>query len=328
MTTYPYPSGCQVILPPDATEEEWHAARATGIGGSDAATICGLNKHESPRELWLEKIGTPAPRAENPDLDEAAEMGHVLEPIVASRFTKKTGLPVYPYPGMLRALDPEWALINLDGATLDGGEYGLFEAKTRSSYALQDWIDEPPAGPYLQVQHGLMVTGWEYGYVACLIGGQRTLVHRVERDDSTIEGLRRIGDEFWDMVTSRTPPPIDGSKAAADLLARLHADVNTVSVVADPTEVEDLIMRHREAKILAESAELGLGLADNRLKEIAGEAAEVWIAGELAYTWRKHHRRGDIDFSSLLEDHPDIDLDDYRGPSTPYRTLLIHLEDS
>ena len=30
------------------TKEEWLKWRSTGIGGSDVATICGLNKYKSP----------------------------------------------------------------------------------------------------------------------------------------------------------------------------------------------------------------------------------------------------------------------------------------
>ena len=32
-------------------------ARRKGIGGSDVATILGLNKWKSPYQLWLEKTG-------------------------------------------------------------------------------------------------------------------------------------------------------------------------------------------------------------------------------------------------------------------------------
>ena len=44
--------------------DAWLKVRNTGIGGSDAAAIMGLNPYKSPYELWLEKTG----QAEAPDL--------------------------------------------------------------------------------------------------------------------------------------------------------------------------------------------------------------------------------------------------------------------
>jgi putative phage-type endonuclease len=314
-----------VVLPSGAPEEEWHAMRATGLGGSDIAAIVGLDKYRSPLEVWLAKTGQFVPRREDEVLDEAALMGHLLEPIVAQRFQAKTGLPVLTRPGTLRAAAPTWALANLDGATVEDGEPGVFEAKTRSSYALDDWIDEPPAGPYLQVQDYLMVTGWAFGYIACLIGGQRTIVHRIERDEAVIDDLAAIGDDFWQCVTDRRRPPIDGSQATAELLGRLHAHPDDDAVViGDAAEVEQLLRARAKAAAQAQAASAEVTAAENRMKEIAGDATEVHARGELAYSWRR--RRGQISWkAAALDLEPDLDPEPYRGPDT--RVLRVHLED-
>jgi putative phage-type endonuclease len=325
VTSYLYPSGAQVVLAPGAgpDDEAWHAARLQGLGGSDIAAVAGLDKHRSALEIWYTKTGQPVPRREDPVLDEAALMGHLLEPVVAERFQAITELPFYPTPGTLQALDPEWALVNLDGVTLEHGEYGVVELKTRSSYALQDWLDEPPTGPYLQVQHSLLVTGWRFGYVACLIGGQRTIVHRVERDDELIAGLVQIGAEFWQQVQNRTAPPVDGSEATRDLLHRLHPDGDAPAVVADATEVEQLLRQRAAAKTQAKAVEAELTAAENRLKAIAGDATEVHIRGQHAYSWKP--KRGQISWkSAALDADPDIDPEPYRGQ--PTRELRVHLE--
>lgn len=321
--TISYPSGAQVILAPDATPDQWHAARATGLGGSDMAAICGLDKWTSPLEVWHRKAGRDVPRRRDAALEEAALMGHLLEPIVAHRFADLTGLPVLEGPGTLQAIDPEWGIANLDGAVLEDGRYGVFEAKTRSSYALEEWLDEPPAGPYLQVQHYLMVTGWTFGYIACLIGGQRTIVHRVDRDDDLIDGLRTIGTEFMEQVRSDTPPPVDGTDATRDLLHRLHPDANGEVVVGDAAEVEKWLTIRATAKEQAAAADIALTDAENHLKSIAGNATEVHIRGQLAYSWA--NRRGQISWkAAALDLDPDLDPEPYRG--APTRHLTIHLE--
>jgi putative phage-type endonuclease len=325
VSQYLYPSGAQVVLAPGAGPDDaaWHATRLLGLGGSDMAAICGLDKWTSALEVWHTKMGHPVPRRDNPVLDEAAENGRDLEPFVASRFTKKTGLKVYPGPGTLQAIDPGWALANLDGAVLDGGEWGVWESKTRSSYALDEWLDEPPTGPWLQVQHYLMVTGWHFGYIACLIGGQRTIVHRVERDDDLIAALRTIGTEFWQRVQDGTPPPVDGSAACTDLLGRLHPEPTEDPVVADAELVEGLLrQRARAIRDMAEPAALR-DAAENALRAIAGDAEEVLIRGERAYSWAA--RRGQISWkSAALDLDPDLDPEPYRG--APAREFRIHLE--
>jgi putative phage-type endonuclease len=323
VTALTYPSGATVVLPPDAPEAEWHATRATGIGGSDIAAICGLNPYTSPLEIWHRKIGTPVPRRDDPILDEAAEMGHELEPLVARRFTKNTGLPVLDNPGTLRRPDLPWALVNLDRITIDRDQPGALELKTRSSYALNDWLEEPPVDVQVQVQWQLAVTGWTYGYTACLIGGQRTIVHRIARDQQLIDDLLAIGAEFWNWVETRQQPPIDGSPATGDLLDRLHANPTDDFAIADAAEVEQWLRQRAHAKEQIAAADIALQDAENHLKAIAGDAAEVHIRGELAYSWRP--RRGQISWkTAALDADPDLDPEPYRGQ--PTRTLHVHLE--
>lgn len=72
----------------DMTRTEWLMDRQKGIGGSDVATILGLNKWKAPYQLWLEKTG----QIEIEESDsEPAYWGNVLEEVVAKEFTERTG---------------------------------------------------------------------------------------------------------------------------------------------------------------------------------------------------------------------------------------------
>ncbi|MFE3429884.1 YqaJ viral recombinase family protein [Streptomyces sp. NPDC059171] len=318
-----FPSGAIVVLGADADRSDWHAIRRTGLGGSDLPAICGLNIYTSPLEIWFKKVGQPVPRRENLVLDEAAEMGHELEPITARRFTKITGLPALQNPGTLRRPDIAHAIVNLDRYTVEDGQPGIVELKSRSSYALNDWLDEVPVDTQVQVQWQLAVTGWAFGYAACLIGGQRTIVHRIERDEQMIADLLAIASEFWGWVESRTQPPIDASAATGQLLDRLHANPTDTDVIADADDVEHWLKQRAAAKARAEEADRDITEADNHLKDIAGKGTDVYIRGELAYTWRQ--RKGQISWKkAALEADPDINAEDYRGK--PTRTLNIVME--
>lgn len=318
-----FPSGATVVLEADAPRDEWHAVRQTGIGGSDIAAICGLNPYTSPLEIWLRKTGQTVPRRMDPVLDEAALMGHALEPVIATRFTAVTGLIAYENPGTLRMPDIPWALVNLDRTTEEDGLPGVVELKSRSSYALADWEDETPVDVQVQTQWQLMVTGWSFGYTAALIGGQRTVVHRIERDEQLIDDLLAIAAEFWGWVTTGTQPPLDGSHATGQLLDRIHAHPSRKDVVADAAEVEKWLAIRRTAKEQMEAADIALTEADNHLKALAGDGTDVYIRGELAYTWRP--RKGQISWkSAALAADPDLDPEPYRGEST--RVLNIVME--
>ena len=39
----------------DLPYEDWLELRRNGIGGSDAAAVCGVSRYKSPVELWMEK---------------------------------------------------------------------------------------------------------------------------------------------------------------------------------------------------------------------------------------------------------------------------------
>ena len=75
-------------------EQEWLAYRRQGIGGSDVAAILGISPFRTARDLYDDKLNI-ASAVDDTGNWVALEMGHLLEPLVAQIFTKKTGLEVY-----------------------------------------------------------------------------------------------------------------------------------------------------------------------------------------------------------------------------------------
>ena len=80
--------------------EDWLAVRKQGIGSSDAAAAVGLNPYKSQLELWLEKTGrdTSLPKLDPQDEESPAYWGNILEPIVASHYTRRTSNRVRRVP--------------------------------------------------------------------------------------------------------------------------------------------------------------------------------------------------------------------------------------
>lgn len=79
------------------SNERWLECRMHGptgtipytVGGSDVATIFGLSPWTTPLELWLIKKGRMKP-VEKANASQL-EMGHLLEPIAAHWYAKKSG---------------------------------------------------------------------------------------------------------------------------------------------------------------------------------------------------------------------------------------------
>ena len=95
--------------------EEWLEYRRTGIGGSDAAVVCGISRYKSPVELWMEKTG----QLPSQEAGEAAYWGNLLESLVREEFTKRTGISVTKPSALYQSEEHPFMLANVDGLCED-----------------------------------------------------------------------------------------------------------------------------------------------------------------------------------------------------------------
>ena len=148
--------------------EDWLEYRKQGIGGSDAAVVCGISRYKSPVELWMEKTG----QLPSQETGEAAYWGNLLESLVREEFTKRTGISVTKPSALYQSGEHPFMLANVDGLCEDP-VHGpcIFEAKTASAYKAGEWEDAIPDEYMIQIQHYMAVTGYQGAYIAVLIGG-------------------------------------------------------------------------------------------------------------------------------------------------------------
>lgn len=319
----------RLLLPAGAPAEAWHAARATGAGGSDVAAILGMDPHRGPLHVWLEKTGQARPER-NARLERSARRGHRLEGLVAEFFAEETGITVIEAPGTLHHVDhPHW-IANPDRLMLDDqapDEMGVLECKSRTwrSAQTEGWHgDEAPDRPAIQAHWYLNVTGYRHAYLAGLIDDDLRWF-RLERDEELCGLLSEAVDRFWfDHVIAGLPPKADGSQATAELLAGLWEAREEATVEVDPVETALLQQRRRELR--EQISDLGHELVEveNQMRMNAGDAEVATIGGREAYSWRQngqfaHARFRDaepqlaaeythlvpaIDADRLAEDHP------------------------
>jgi len=196
---------------------EFLTARRLGIGGSDIGAIMGLSKWKSPVDVWLDKTGRTEPDLE---MSEPAYFGIELESFVAAEYSKRSGNKVQRVNQIIKHPQHAWMLANIDRAVVadgsrarldkDGkltGIKGLLECKTASAYLEREWSDgSAPLAYVAQCQWYMAVTGAEWCDLAVLIGGQKYVCHRIDRDESLIDAVIEAGRQFWFNVLDGSPP--------------------------------------------------------------------------------------------------------------------------
>lgn len=189
---------------------EWLAERRKGIGGSDAAAVLSEG-YGCPRALFLDKSGVEPDYQHGAETLGLFERGHALEPIIARKFAQTTGLKIRNMPTRVSA-DRPWMRVNVDRMICsleDANGPGYLECKTANEHVFQNMLEEGMPPHYvLQVQHGLAVTGWKWGYFAVLEPYTfRFLTFRYERDDKLIDSvLMPFEAAFWERVVKGEIP--------------------------------------------------------------------------------------------------------------------------
>jgi len=284
----------------DMPREEWLVLRRKGIGGSDAAAILGLNPWKTSMDVWLEKTGEFSADDE-PD-NEKMYWGNMLEDIVAREFMTRTGLKVRRRNAILQHRKHHFMIANVDRLVI-GHKAGL-ECKTAGQYSADDWAMGVPDYYIPQVQHYMAVTGYKAWYVAVLIGGQEFKYYKIARDNYFIRQLIEAETEFWNLVETRIPPPIDGTKASTELVKKLYPEAEKGKEIELPFEAFELIQQYERACEEEKRAQLLKDEAANKLKNMLGTAEKGNIHGRAVFWQNVSSKR--LNTKALQKECPDI----------------------
>ncbi len=279
---------------------EWLKERQYGIGGSDVGAILGVNKYKTPFEVYLEKT---EPITEVKEQSESAYFGDIFEDVVAKEFEKRTGKKVRRDRKHYKHKDYPFMVANIDRRVV--GENAILECKTANQYLASDWKDdEIPASYLLQVQHYLVVTGAEVGYIAVLIGGQKFIWKEVQRDEELIQMIIEAEKNFWKMVQDKTPPALDGSSAAENYLKEKYKQAESEKSIELGFEYKDKIKAYFELKEQKD-------LLENQIKEIENQIkfelkdAEIGFTSGYSISW-KNVSSNRVDSKKLKSEFPEI----------------------
>lgn len=200
----------------------WLACRAHGprgdipftVGGSDVAAIFGVSPWVTPLELWNIKKGLmKTPPKLNPD---TLEMGHMLEPIAAYWYGKKTGNTVINDTHMYQHADFPFALADFDRRFIraSDGEKGILECKSCSWRVAREWDDgHYPYNYELQLRFYLAVADVQHGAFAAVWGNNPDNdfeMPTLERDKSLEDMIfTRLEEWIWSLEHDKPPTMAD-----------------------------------------------------------------------------------------------------------------------
>lgn len=255
---------------------EWHALRATGIGGSDVGTITRCNPWSSPFALWARRTGRIADDAVT---SEAAEWGTRLESVVLDKFEEEhPELRVYRDAGTWANIERPWQLANPDAIYLDeNGRYGIVEVKT-ARYE-DDWADGVPAYYRTQVQWYAQTFGFiSTIHVVALFSGSKYREFTVEPDQFEQEINLAEVEKFRTYLAEDKQPDYDGALSTYTAIREMHPNIDTEAEV----ELGTLGIEYSKALDQFSSAESHLNEMKSRVLDAMGDAKrgmveDIWF---------------------------------------------------
>lgn len=272
----------------------WHEFRAKGIGSSDAPTIMGVSPWSTPYQLWEEKCGFVKRDVSN----YATKRGHDLEPVARANYELETGLMMPPTLAVHQHYD--WLRASLDGFNKD--ENIVLEIKCPGKDDHELAINgKVPEKYYPQLQHQLLVTGAKVAHYYSFDGNKAVLIE-VMPNLEYIDELFLSEREFWNKVTSQTPPKLTDK------------DVKVSRIPELISKADDLSMIMEKIKELETAAE--------DIKEQLKAACDHPIVQFGKIKAQRVFRAGNIDYKSIKE-LENVDLEQYRKKGSEYFTFKI-----
>ncbi|PWG60476.1 endonuclease [Bifidobacterium catulorum] len=277
-----------------ARHDAWLKARAEGVGGSDMATILGLNRYATPYDLWLEKTG----RRAHEDISDkwSVVRGNALEAELRRRF---------------RRLHPEWQVTDgtdigiisrshpvlhasLDGFIWDSEteSWGVLEIKTANAgRGRTDWHDtdgnlRAPGYYMAQVTHYMAATGFTWGVFYADIGEAEPVEVRFDRDEQDIETVIHAAEEFWGFVTRDEMPMLTGG----DVAKAYPEPSQGVASADDDPQLRELFARYAKAQERLSDAKDETATLRDALIVAIGDRQGIRCAGFEA-TYKPYHRK-------------------------------------
>jgi len=277
------------------TREEWLQWRLGKITASDAACLYNANPYKSLEKLFNEKI---ADKPEEGFSNIAMRRGIELEPILREHFVKWWAQDNGHDPFEAKNCEhPEFDFIgaSLDGLSRDGKTLVEIKYVGQKIFGLR----QVPKHYWMQVQHQMLASGAELGYVCMGVDENTFTIIPVERDNAFINSHLILCQAFWLNVQTRKAPPSSVEVVSDESALKLATLLKEQLLIQQQAEEQIKLIREEILKFCTRDETL---INDIRIKKVI--------------------TKGSIKYAEL-EEIKALDLERYRSPEkTSWRITM------
>jgi putative phage-type endonuclease len=283
----------EIIPPAGYRTPAWYEARRAAVSASEIAAVLGLSPYQSRFDLWWEKR-----TGKGADENRAMSRGRRVEPLVLEDFADDhPEFHLRPF-GLVQNTERPWQVCTPDQLAYEGGcdvhashrpwadpvcrinaaPVAVVEAKTAGGN--EGWgargTDEIPVHYRCQGLWQMDTLGLDVAYFPVWVGFDYRCYVLTLDDDARLdlEFMRDEAQRFLDLLARDVQPAIDGQDSTTARLKRMHPALVEEAV----TVPEGLVRQYHVAKQLRDAAADRVNRAENRLRQLLGDAK--W--GELA----------------------------------------------
>lgn len=324
----------QTIIP--ASRAAWLTERFNDVTSTEVSALFGLSSRCTAYELACLKAKLIEDTFTG---SERTDWGTHLESYIASRISTVYGVTVKQKKDYMRLVEARMGAsfdFEITGVTDDEiednrlrqafGSYGpgLLEIKNVDYFVFKsDWTvgNEPEAPPHIEVQlqAQLEVSGYSWGCIAALVGGNRLEIILRLRDEAVGKALRNKVAKFWDDLENKVFPPITLPEDA-DIIRQLYNYAEPGKIIdargdAAPPDLIRWMTSYQEAHKAETAAKDRKSTAQAQILQLIGDAEKVLTdmgsisAGMVAPTFieayeRKGYRNLRLNFKKQAQTAP------------------------
>ncbi len=264
----------------------WHYDKEK-MSASRAAGAMGFGRFSSPLQEYAELRGD----IDRPDTTLAMQLGHLLEPTVATLYEAETGR-ITVDPGeyaIIRHPDFPWLFATLDRLTSNAEKIiGPLELKTTNSFLRSEWADGAPVAPQIQCTVQMMCAELTWGSIACLIGNSDFLTHDFLLDTDLAESILKSLDQFHTDVLAGNEP--DATWQDGAVIKALHPNDNGRTIVSTDPHIVGLIAEYEALNAQSKQVEKNKDTAKFKLQSVIGDNTFLECTG-VKYSFKSQTRK-------------------------------------
>lgn len=283
--------------------QDWVDARQDYLGGSEVAAALGKSPYQTPFQLWLLKTGRQAPQGST----SITELGHILEPVCAEKFTQVTGLKVRNISEPYEHEECPYLRGNIDRQIVSSEKHqgpGVLEIKTTTSHRMRNEPNAYPLSWEYQIQHYLLLTSYQYAYL--IVMERDTGVFHdpiyIERNEELIAINTQKVIEWWENHVIADVPP--DAMTDEDLLI-LYPDAKEGETVEANPKLYAYYDQLRKVRERLEEYNRHKESLEHLLKEELGNAEHMTLAGRRLLSWKNSTQRR-FDTTTFRKEYPQL----------------------